>query len=83
MYSLVKDEDFDKTELNTSLKNTLQKERKFILYIVVIFLICFEKIMSISTNFASILFVRRQIMEAQKGDCYWGEFEGDYECCQR
>ena len=41
------------------------------------FLISVEKMMSKVAYFASILFVRKQIMEAKKGDIYNGELESD------
>ena len=39
--------------------------------------------MGISAYFASILFDRKQIMEAQKGDIYNGELEDETECRER
>ena len=72
-----------KKEIKASLEDHAKKERTFILDIVVIFLISVEKMLSKTANFASILSVREQIIEAQQGDIYNGELEGDVECRKR
>ena len=71
-----------KKEDKVSLEEHVIKERKFILYIVVMFMINVEKMMSKTAHFTSNLSVRKQIMEVQKGDFYNGELVGSNECMQ-